>query len=389
MTTLHCYAISGEPWAGLPLTGFTISSESQHMINVYNTENSATASFWKRSLLSLTAAMALGLPATASAQQGPAPVLLGTAENYAVLAKTGISTVPPSAITGDIAASPIAASAITGFSLVANTGYATSPQVTGRVYAADMADPTPAILTTAISNMETAFTDAAGRPGPDHTELYDGNVGGKTLTPGLYKWSGTVLAPTSFVISGGPDDVWIFQIAGDLNLSSGVSVTLSGGAQARNIFWQVSGGVTAGTDSHLEGILLSMTAISLQTGASLNGRALSQTAVTFDQNTVVQPEKSTGTSDGGGLSGGLTLAGNSPNPFASATRIGFTLPASSPVTLAVYDMLGREVTVLASETMAAGAHEVSWNAASASSGMYVYRLLANGQIRTGRMTVLK
>ena len=359
------------------------------MIDSPKPDHVTTTSFWKRSLLSLTLAVTLVLPATAFAQQGPARVNLGTAENYAILAKTGISTVPPSAITGDIAVSPIAASAITGFSLVENTGYATSPQVTGRVYAADMADPTPSNLTTAVGNMEAAFTDAAGRPSPNFSELYDGNVGGRTLTPGLYKWSGTVTAPTSFVIAGGPDDVWIFQIAGDLSISSGVSVTLSGGAQARNIFWQVAGGVTAGTNSHLEGILLSMTAIALQTGASLNGRALSQTAVTLDQNTVVQPAVATGTSDDGGLAGGLTLSGNVPNPFASATRIGFTLLAPSPVHLAVYDMLGREVAVLASESMAAGAHEVTWNAGSASSGVYVYQLSANGQVRTGRMTVLK
>ncbi|HEX8386817.1 MAG TPA: ice-binding family protein [Rubricoccaceae bacterium] len=338
--------------------------------------------------MALTAAMALGLPFAASAQVGPAPVNLRTAGNYVVLAKTGISSVPPSVITGDLGVSPAAATYITGFSLVDNTGYASSPQVTGRVYAADMEDPTPSNLTAAVSDMETAFTDAAGRPSPDFTELYDGNVGGRTLAPGLYRWSGTVSAPTNFEVAGGPDDVWIFQIAGDLSVSSDVLVALSGGARSRNIFWQVSGGVTAGTDSHLEGVVLSMTAITMQTGASLNGRALSQTAVTFDQNTVTEPAVSTGTDDGG-LAGGLALTGNSPNPFASATRIGFTLPAPSEVRLAVYDMLGREVAVLASGTRGAGPHEVSWDARSAPNGMYVYHLSAGGEVRTGRMTVLK
>ena len=386
---MHLYATSGEQWTGYPLPGPTPSLRYLNMNLSIKPGNMVTAPSWTSSLLSLAAAVALVLPATASAQIGPARVDLGTAENYAVLAKTGISSVPPSAITGDLGVSPIATTAITGFSLIDNTGYATSPQVTGRVYAADMEDPTPSNLTTAVSNMETAFTDAAGRPDPNFSELYDGNVGGRTLTPGLYKWSGTVSAPTSFQIAGGPNDVWIFQIAGNLSISSDVSATLIGGAQSRNSFWQVSGGVNAGTGSHLEGVVLAMTAITMQTGASLNGRALSQTAVTFDQNTVTQPASSTGTSGDGGLSGGVSLTGNSPNPFGSSTRIGFTLPTSSPVHLAVYDMLGREVAVLAAGSRAAGPHEVTWDARTASNGMYVYRLSANGQVRTGRMTVLK
>jgi hypothetical protein len=350
-------------------------------------KSSTTLSSWKLSLLSLTLAFTLLLPVTAFAQLGPATVNLGTAGNYAVLAKTGVTAVPTAAITGDIGVSPIAASAITGLDLVFHTGYATSPQVTGRVYAADMADPTPSNLTTAVSNMETAFTDAAGRSNPDFVELYSGNLAGKTLVPGLYKWSGNVEAPGNFVILGGANDVWIFQIAGDLLLSSSVSVTLAGGARAANIFWQVSGGVSAGTNSHLEGIILSKTAITMQTGASLNGRALSQTAVTFDQNTVTQPAFATST-DEGAFPNSLTLTGNYPNPFASATRIGFSLSESSAVQLAVYDMLGREVAVLVSESMEAGPHEVTWDASLLTSGIYVFRLSANGHLRTGRLTVL-
>jgi len=219
-----------------------------------------------------------------------ATVELGAAGNYVILAKTAINNNPTSAITGDAGISPAAGSYITGFSLVDATGYATAAQVTGRVYAADMADPTPGNLTTAVDNMNTAYNDAAGRPSPDFFELSTGNIGGKTLTPGVYKWTNTVTVPSSITIAGGPGDIWIFQIAQDLTVSTGVTVTLSGGARAENIFWQVAGEVTIGTLSHFEGVVLSKTGITLTTGASLTGRALAQTAVILDQNVVTQPE---------------------------------------------------------------------------------------------------
>lgn len=215
-------------------------------------------------------------------------VNLGTAIDYVIVAKTAINNTSTSAITGDLGLSPAATSYITGLALTNSTGFATSTQVTGKLYAADMAAPTPTNLTTTVNNMITAYNDAAGRVLPDFTELGTGNIGGKTLTPGLYKWSSNVTVPTSIVISGGANDVWIFQIAGNLNLSSAVNVTLSGGAQAKNIFWQVAGQATLGTTSHFEGIILSMTGITLQTGASLNGKALAQTAVILDSNVVVK-----------------------------------------------------------------------------------------------------
>jgi hypothetical protein len=219
-----------------------------------------------------------------------AVVNLGTAGNYVILAKTAITNIPTSALTGDLGLSPAATSYITGFALTNQTGYATSLQVTGNIYAADMVSPTPINLTTAVNNMITAYTDAAGRPFPDFFELYTGNIGGKTLAPGLYKWTNTVLIASDVAISGSATDVWIFQIAGNLTMSSAKNITLSGGALAKNIFWQVAGQVTLGTTSHFEGIILSMTGITLQTGASMNGRALAQTAVILDQNAVTEPQ---------------------------------------------------------------------------------------------------
>jgi hypothetical protein len=228
---------------------------------------------------------------------GPAPVslgsagFLGSAGSYVVLAKTGISTVTGSSVTGEVGLSPAAATFITGFALVADSTnvFATSIQVVGKVYAANYAVPSPSNLTTAIGSMETAYTDAAGRTTPDFLELGSGTIGGLTLAPGLYKWTSTVTIPTDVTISGGATDVWIFQTSGDLSLAAAKKVTLSGGAQAKNIFWQVAGQATLGATSHFEGIILSKTAITLVTGATMTGRALAQTQVALQKATITQP----------------------------------------------------------------------------------------------------
>jgi len=218
-----------------------------------------------------------------------APVDLGAAGNYVILAKSTITNVPTSAITGDIGLSPAATSYITGFGLTNATGYATSPQITGKIFAADMVAPTSTNLTTAVNNMLTAYTDAAGRPLPDFTELGTGNIGGKILVSGLYKWTTSVTIPSNVTITGGVNDVWIFQISGDLTQSAAVNITLSGGAQAKNIFWQVAGQATIGNNAHFEGVILSKTSVIFKTGASMNGRALAQTAVVLDQNAITKP----------------------------------------------------------------------------------------------------
>jgi hypothetical protein len=222
---------------------------------------------------------------------GPAAVGLGTAENFAVLAKAAISTIPASTITGDIGVGPAAATFITGFSLVADSTnvFSTSPQVIGKVYAANYAVPTPSNMTTAVSDMETAYTDAATRPTPDFLNLASGNIGGLTLAPGLYNWTSTVTIPSDVTISGGADDVWIFQTTGDLTMSAAQHVTLSGNAQAKNIFWQVAGKVSFGAGAHFEGVLLCKTEVTLETGATMNGRILAQTQVALQKATLTQP----------------------------------------------------------------------------------------------------
>jgi hypothetical protein len=211
-------------------------------------------------------------------------VNLGLAASFSILSKSGITDVPSSVITGDIGTSPITGAAI----------LVTCAEVTGITYSVDAAGPAcevinPTRLTTAVSNMQTAYTDAAGRTNPNFLNTGAGNIGGLTLVPGLYKWTSAVTIPTNITISGGANDVWIFQVSGTLNMNSDVQVTLVGGAQAKNIFWQTSGAVTLGTSSHFEGNILSQTGINLQTSASINGRLLAQTAVTLQMNTVTKP----------------------------------------------------------------------------------------------------
>lgn len=218
------------------------------------------------------------------------PVALGRAGNFAILAKAAISTVPTSAVTGDLGISPAAASFITGFALTmhASNEYSTSSQVNGKVYASDYAVPVPINLTTSILDMELAFTDAAGRA-PGVTELGAGNIGGRTLAPGVYKWGTGLLIPTDVTLNGNATDVWVFQVAKELTVSSAAKVVLTGGARSKNVFWQVAGLVDIGTTAQFNGVILTATAITLRNGASVNGRLLAQTAVSIDGNAVVEP----------------------------------------------------------------------------------------------------
>lgn len=231
---------------------------------------------------------------------GPAPVELGTttdlaaAGSYVVLAKTGVTNVTGSSITGGhVGLSPAAASFITGFALTADSTnvYSTSAVVVGpgKIYASNYAVPTPSNLTTAVLSMQTAYTDAAGRTHPDFLNLGSGDIGSKTLAPGLYTWGTGVTIPNDVTIAGGANDVWIFQIAQNLEVSTNKRVLLGGDAQAKNIYWQVAGNVTIHANAHVEGIIMAKTGITLQTTATLRGRALAQTLVALDNNAITAP----------------------------------------------------------------------------------------------------
>ena len=231
---------------------------------------------------------------------GPAPVVIGDSSNlaaagaYVLLAKTGITNVTGSSISGGhVGLSPAAADAITGFALMADASnvFSTSASVVSpaKVYAANYTIPTPTNLKSAVLSMEGAYTDAANRTNPDHLNLNSGNLGGLTLAPGLYTFGTSVTIPDDVTIAGAAEDVWIIQITNDLDISAAKKVILTGNAQAKNVFWQVAGKVTIEPNSHFEGIILSKTQITLQTKASFKGRALAQSLIALDNNAVTAP----------------------------------------------------------------------------------------------------
>jgi len=215
--------------------------------------------------------------------QGPAPVNLGNASFFAIVAESTITNVPTSAVTGDVGLSPA-----TGAGLLL-----TCAEVTGTVFAVDAAGPAPCsqqnagFMTAVVADKGTAYTDAQGRA-PDYTEVGAGDIGGMALPPAVYKWGTGVLIPTNVTLNGGPNDVWIFQIAQGLTVSSGVQIILAGGALPQNVYWATFGVADLGTTSQFNGVILSQSSIAMKTGASINGKLLAGTAVTLDQNTVTQ-----------------------------------------------------------------------------------------------------
>ena len=245
-----------------------------------------TKSAFKLRNLSMAIMLATVTLATSSAAiAGQAPVDLGSAGTFAILSKTGVTNVYASAVTGNVGSSPITGAAI----------LVTCTEVSGTIFSVDAAGPLPCtvnaapFLTSAVLDMEAAYLDAEGRSSPDFTEVGAGEIGGMTLPPGLYKWGTGVMISTDVTLTGGPNDVFIFQIAGTLLQANATRVTLTGGAQAKNIFWQVADVVAIGTTAHFEGIVLAKTMVAVKTGASVQGRLLAQTAVTLQMNAVTQP----------------------------------------------------------------------------------------------------
>jgi len=231
---------------------------------------------------------------------GPAPIELGSptdvaeAGAYVLLAKSGITNATGSLIVGGhVGLSPATGAALTGFGEImdASTEFWTSAsvQAPGKIYTPGNGEPTPTNLTTAVLSMQAGYTDAASRTNPDALDLASGAIGGQTLAPGLYRWGTGVTIADELTLAGGASDVWILQISDDVDVSTGMRVELTGGALAKNVFWQVAGQVTIHADAHFAGIVLAQTAITLQTNATMTGRALAQTLIALDDNAVTAP----------------------------------------------------------------------------------------------------
>lgn len=233
--------------------------------------------------MGLTAAVIFPRP-NATAQQAPVDLLSNS--RFAVLGATEITDVPMSAITGDVGLSPAARSYISGL---------TVPQVVGSIYAASDGGAVAIMLTKAQGDLTTAYNDAAGRtPVPTGPFLNpgSGNLGGLNLVPGLYKFtSGALLSGSDLTLTGAASDVWIFQVATTLVVDDGMQVILAGGAQAGNIFWQIGTSAALGTTTLFKGNILAHDAITFATGATLDGRALAQTAVTLESTTITVPDR--------------------------------------------------------------------------------------------------
>jgi hypothetical protein len=206
-----------------------------------------------------------------AAAQGLAPVFLGSAAPFAVLGASTVTNTGPTIINGDLGV--WSGTAVTGF------GPGT---VNGTIHAADP------VAQHAQASLTVAYNDAAGRKtAPIGVNAAD--LGGQTLAPGLYKSTSTLAITGDLTLDarGNPNAVWIFQIASALTVNTGSRVVLSGGATSANVFWQVGSSATLGVHSTFKGTIMALASITIDTGATLDGRALAQTAaVTLDTNSV-------------------------------------------------------------------------------------------------------
>lgn len=264
-----------------------------------------------RALAIATAFSVLIAPAALAA--GPTTVNLLTTDSFAILAGTAITNIPTSVITGNVGLSPAAGSNYAGL---------TAAEVTGTIYAVDATGPAgsvnnPALLTTAKNDLTTAYTDAAGRTPTTTFVAGDNQLGGQTLTAGVYRFGHattaniTAASPLTLDAQGDPTAVFIFQATSDLVTATGSVVRLVNGAQACNVFWQIGSSATLGSSSTFKGTLMALTAATLNSSATVEGRILARNAaVTLSANTITRPATcTTGAGTGTGTGTTTTVPG--------------------------------------------------------------------------------
>jgi predicted acyltransferase (DUF342 family) len=228
------------------------------------------------------------------------PVNLRAAGEFTILAKAGITNtgLHKTDITGNIGSSPIAARFM-------DNVYCSEIK-DGKIYGVDASyaggmkgtecsrgnAPAKTLVDNAVLDMGVAYTDAAGRTAPDYSEYGAGKISdGRPLMPGLYKWGTNVVMDKDIRLVGGEDDVWIFQISGNFYQAGSTTMTLEDGAMAKNVFWQLTENVALGDDAKFIGVVLAKTHIALNPLAEVNGRLLSQTQVTLQDNVINQGDE--------------------------------------------------------------------------------------------------
>jgi hypothetical protein len=248
----------------------------------------------KLSIIALVIVFTLSMAGPASAATNT--VDLGTTVNFSVLAGQHITNVPTSIITGDTGLSPASGSFYSGL---------TSSEVTGTIYAVDSAGPTnsvnnPSLLTTAKNDLTTAYTDASNRTPSTTFATTDNQLGGKTLTAGVYAFghgdTANLTAASPLILDGQGDSgsVFIFQASSDLVTASNSVVELENGAQACNVFWQVTSSATLGTGSTFVGNILALTSITDTGSSNIQGRLLARNAdVILNKTTITKATCST------------------------------------------------------------------------------------------------
>ena len=324
------------------------------------------------------------------------PLNLGSTERFAILAGSLVSNNPTSAVTGDIGLSPAAGSNITGFGLL---------EVTGTIYTVDATGPAGSVedaemLTAAKGDLTIAYNDAAGRtpvPEGDFLNPGSGNLGGQILVPGLYKFTGTAeitAGNLTFDAQNDSNAVFIMMVATGLNTASGTEVILINDARAANIFWQVGTSAALGTYSVFKGTIIADQAITMATGAEIEGRLLASIAeVTIDASTITIPKSTSGIEDDQITPEGFYLLQNYPNPFNPTTTIHYNIAKDSQVSLKVFDMLGQEVATLVDEYQNAGIYSVVFDSKNGiknlSAGIYFYRLNAGSFVSVKKLILIK